>query len=81
MMRKAGANLTGNERFEGFCIDLLQAVEETLGFHYELYLVPDGKFGAEDPDTHAWNGLVYELMDRVRDGLAGQWRGCVGTTT
>ena len=63
-MRKKDANLTGNDRFEGFCIDLLKAVADSLGFQYELYLVPDAKFGAEDADGN-WNGLVRELMDKV----------------
>lgn len=54
-----------NVRFEGFCIDLLEAIAEDLDFHYELYIVPDKKFGAEDFTTGEWNGLVKELMDKV----------------
>lgn len=69
-MRKRDANLTGNDRFEGFCIDLLKTIAENLGFHYELYLVPDGKFGAEDVQTKQWNGLVRELMDKVSKKLS-----------
>ena len=38
-------NYTGNQRFEGFCIDLLDAIAINLGFQYELYFVPDGKVG------------------------------------
>lgn len=57
-------NLTGNDKFEGFCIDLLKTVADSLGFQYELYLVPDAKFGAADVDGN-WNGLVRELMDKV----------------
>ncbi|RWS13642.1 EAA5-like protein, partial [Dinothrombium tinctorium] len=66
VMEKKDGNLTGNDRFEGFCIDLLQSIAKALDFHYELYLVPDGKFGAEDVDTKEWNGLVRELIDKVR---------------
>ena len=65
-MKKKDANLTGNDRYEGFCIDLLQTIAEALDFHYELHLVPDGKFGAQDIATKEWNGLVRELMDKVR---------------
>lgn len=56
--------MTGNDKFEGFCIDLLKTVADSLGFQYELYLVPDAKFGAADGDGN-WNGLVRELMDKV----------------
>lgn len=67
MLKKGiGENVTGNEMFEGFCIDLLQAIAEQLEFQYELYLVPDAKFGAEDSDGK-WNGLVRELVDKKAD--------------
>lgn len=59
-------NATGNEKYEGFCIDLLQTIAGILEFQYELYLVPDSKFGAEDADGN-WNGLVRELVDRKAD--------------
>lgn len=64
-MVKEGWNLQGNARFEGFCIDLLARVAARAGFHYRLRLVPDNMYGARDPDTGQWNGIVRELMDRV----------------
>lgn len=53
-------------RFEGFCIDLLEQVAQMAGFQYRLELVPDGKYGAYDPDTGEWNGMVRQLMDKVK---------------
>ncbi|XP_023314966.1 glutamate receptor ionotropic, kainate 2-like isoform X1 [Trichogramma pretiosum] len=53
---------TGNSRFYGFCVDLLEMVAQKLGFAYELELVPDQKYGAPDPVTGEWNGMVRELM-------------------
>ena len=64
-MRKKDYNLTGNAKFEGFCIDLLQLIAEQLGFHYKLYLVPDGNFGAKNIKTNEWNGMVRELIEKV----------------
>lgn len=58
-------NFTGNERFEGFCIELLQTIAATVGFEYTLQLVPDGKYGVFDFDTGEWNGIVRQLMDKV----------------
>lgn len=52
-------------RYEGFCIDLLNAIAKELGFNYELYLVPDKRFGAENITTGEWNGLVRELILKV----------------
>ncbi|EFN77448.1 Glutamate receptor, ionotropic kainate 2 [Harpegnathos saltator] len=55
-------NYTGNSRFYGFCVDLLAAVAKEVGFSYRLELVPDRKYGARDPETGEWNGIVRELM-------------------
>lgn len=54
-----------NEQFQGFCIDLLKAIADMLNFQYELYEVPDGKYGAENTSTGEWNGLVREIIDKV----------------
>ncbi|GIZ01087.1 hypothetical protein CEXT_717361 [Caerostris extrusa] len=62
---KSDGNLTGNERFEGFCIDLLRTIAELLGFNYDLYLVPDNKFGAENTTSGEWSGLVKEIIEKV----------------
>ncbi|XP_035212026.1 glutamate receptor ionotropic, kainate 2-like [Stegodyphus dumicola] len=67
VMVKADRNLTGNERFEGFCIDLLKTIADLIGFSYELYIVPDKKFGAENTTTGEWNGLVREIIDKNAD--------------
>ncbi|CAH4035980.1 unnamed protein product [Pieris brassicae] len=67
VMVKEGWNLQGNARFEGFCIDLLARVAARAGFDYRLRLVPDNMYGAWDPDTGQWNGIVRELIDRKAD--------------
>ncbi|XP_035214146.1 glutamate receptor ionotropic, kainate 2-like isoform X1 [Stegodyphus dumicola] len=67
VMLKSDRNLTGNERFEGFCIDLLRTISDLLGFNYDLYLVPDNKFGAENTTTGEWSGLVKEIIEKNAD--------------
>ena len=52
-------------RYEGYCIDLLNAISKNLGFTYDLYEVEDGRFGALDEQTGEWHGLVRELIDKV----------------
>lgn len=58
-------NYTGNERFFGFCVDVLSRVANEVGFDYILDLVPDRKYGAQDPLTGEWNGMVLQLMKHV----------------
>lgn len=64
-MVKDDHNLTGNARYEGFCIDLLKGIAGQIGFQYSIRLVPDNMYGVYDPETKTWNGIVRELMDRV----------------
>lgn len=65
MFKKSDKPLYGNDRFEGYCIDLLRELSSILGFRYEVRLVEDGKYGALDESTGQWNGMVRELMDHV----------------
>lgn len=67
VMMKQNKNLTGNDRFDGFCIDLLRTIADLLGFNYELYLVPDKKFGVENTTSGEWNGMVREIIDKNAD--------------
>ncbi|KAM8900408.1 glutamate receptor ionotropic, kainate 1 isoform 2-T2 [Spinachia spinachia] len=66
MQRKSDKELIGNDRFEGYCLDLLKELSNILGFTYEVRLVGDGKYGAQN-DKGEWNGMVRELIDHVAD--------------
>lgn len=54
--------LEGNERYEGYCVDLAAEIAKHCGFKYKLTIVGDGKYGARDADTKIWNGMVGELV-------------------
>ncbi|XP_038597721.1 glutamate receptor-like [Tachyglossus aculeatus] len=64
MYKKSDKPLYGNDRFEGYCLDLLKELANILGFTYEVKLVSDGKYGAQN-DQGAWNGMVKQLADHV----------------
>ncbi|XP_059157771.1 glutamate receptor 3-like, partial [Physella acuta] len=51
----------GNDRFEGFAVDLIEEVAKMLEFDYDIYLVNDGKFGSKMPNGE-WNGMIGELL-------------------
>ncbi len=56
---------TGNDRFEGYLIDLIQKISEELKFDYNLYESPDGNYGSSNADG-TWNGMINELIIGVR---------------
>uniref|UniRef100_A0A672GL19 Glutamate receptor n=1 Tax=Salarias fasciatus TaxID=181472 RepID=A0A672GL19_SALFA len=66
MLKKSDKALVGNDRFEGYCIDLLKELANILGFTYEIRLVPDGKYGSQD-DKGQWNGMIKELIEHKAD--------------
>ena len=54
----------GNDRFEGFCVDLLNAVSHKMEFEYEIYTVSDGQTGQKYPNG-SWSGVIGELVRGV----------------
>uniref|UniRef100_A0A8D3CV20 Glutamate receptor n=1 Tax=Scophthalmus maximus TaxID=52904 RepID=A0A8D3CV20_SCOMX len=66
MLKKSDKALVGNDRFEGFCIDLLKELSHILGFTYEIRLVPDGRYGSQD-EKGQWNGMIRELIEHRAD--------------
>ncbi|XP_039967676.1 glutamate receptor ionotropic, kainate 2 isoform X2 [Bactrocera tryoni] len=71
VMMHYGKNYTGNERFYGFCVDILELIARDVGFDYIIDLVPDRKYGAQDPFTGEWNGMVSQLMKYKADLAVG----------
>ena len=68
-MKKNHEMLEGNERYEGYCVDLAAEIAKHCGFKYKLTIVGDGKYGARDADTKIWNGMVGELVYGVSTTL------------
>ncbi|XP_077433508.1 glutamate receptor 3-like isoform X6 [Vanacampus margaritifer] len=62
MYKKNYMHLEGNDRYEGYCVDLASEIAKHVGIKYKLSIVMDGKYGARDPETKAWNGMVGELV-------------------
>ncbi|XP_063879171.1 glutamate receptor ionotropic, kainate 2-like isoform X2 [Scylla paramamosain] len=70
MLRK-GDNLTGNDRYEGFCVDMLHDIASLIGFRYIIQVSPSRTYGIQDPDTGEWNGIVRELQENKADLAIG----------
>ncbi|XP_053505633.1 glutamate receptor 4b isoform X3 [Ictalurus furcatus] len=62
MLKKNWELYDGNDRYEGYCVDLANEIANHIGIKYKISIVPDGKYGARDPDTKIWNGMVGELV-------------------
>ncbi|XP_004696797.1 glutamate receptor 1 isoform X2 [Echinops telfairi] len=62
MLKKNANQFEGNDRYEGYCVELAAEIAKHVGYSYRLEIVSDGKYGARDPDSKAWNGMVGELV-------------------
>ncbi|XP_064468502.1 ionotropic receptor 25a-like [Ornithodoros turicata] len=61
----------GEEKFTGYCIELIDAIKEILKFEYVIYEVKDKMFGSVDKTTKEWNGMIRELVDKNADIALG----------
>ncbi|XP_072120188.1 glutamate receptor 1-like isoform X3 [Mobula birostris] len=62
MLKKNQEQLEGNDKYEGYCVELAAEIAKHVGFKYKLAIVADGKYGARDPESKVWNGMVGELV-------------------
>lgn len=65
MLKESSETLTGNDRFEGFVVDVIDEVSKLLGFNYVLKIVSDNNYGTYNVETGEWNGIIRELLDNV----------------
>lgn len=64
MLKANYQELEGNERYEGFCVDMLKELADILKFNYRIKLVSDGLYGVPGANG-SWTGMVGELIARV----------------
>ena len=65
MLKESAESLTGNDQYEGFCIDLLNEIAQILGFTYILRQAPNNGYGSRNQETGEWNGMIRELLEQV----------------
>ncbi|KAM9443167.1 glutamate receptor ionotropic, kainate 4-like [Salvelinus alpinus] len=66
MLRPNHQEMEGNERYEGFCVDMLKELADVLKFKYHINLVGDGVYGVSGTNG-TWTGMVGELISRKAD--------------
>ena len=64
MLKEVTKKLEGNDRFEGYAIELMQGIAGILHFNVTFKLVDDGKYGGMDEHGN-WNGMMKEVLEGV----------------
>jgi len=62
MQKNSTHELKGNNRYEGYVIDLVDELAKELDFRYQIEIVKDGSYGSIDNVTGKWNGMIGEVM-------------------
>uniref|UniRef100_A0A2C9JM66 Glutamate receptor n=1 Tax=Biomphalaria glabrata TaxID=6526 RepID=A0A2C9JM66_BIOGL len=56
----------GDNRYEGFSVELANALAKEVGFTHEFRIVADNAYGAK-LSNGSWNGMIGELISGVAD--------------
>uniref|UniRef100_A0A336MCA3 CSON013411 protein n=1 Tax=Culicoides sonorensis TaxID=179676 RepID=A0A336MCA3_CULSO len=65
MLKDSAEKLSGNDRFEGFGIELIHELSLMLGFNYTFVLQEDGVYGSLK--NGQWNGMLREILEYRAD--------------
>ncbi|XP_078495667.1 glutamate receptor ionotropic, kainate 2-like [Ciona intestinalis] len=60
-----------NSTYTGYSFELFRKLQEDIGFTYEVMTMPSGVFGARDPLSGQWNGLIGQIVDGLADIAVG----------
>nr|QUP79592.1 ionotropic receptor 6 [Monochamus saltuarius] len=54
----------GNDRFEGYSMDLIREIANIVGFKYEFHLTESNGYERWDEEHHKWIGLIGDILDK-----------------
>ncbi|XP_050427758.1 glutamate receptor ionotropic, kainate 2-like [Adelges cooleyi] len=66
MLKDDHVNRVGNDKYQGYVVDLIQMIAEEINITYEFRLRNDGN-GKKDKKTGKWNGLIGEVQELRAD--------------
>ena len=70
MLKESKEQLYGNDRYEGFAIDLMNEIAKDLQFNVTYKLVDDGAYGGYNKNSDSWNGAIGEILKGPEEGGA-----------
>lgn len=56
---------SGEVVYTGFCIELLNRLQQDMKFKYTIEVAPKNVFGSWDIFSQKWNGMIEYLVERV----------------
>lgn len=69
MLKESPKKLEGNDRYEGFGIEIFEELAKMNEFNYTFEIQADGVYGSYDSKTGKWTGMMEKIMDGVNSIL------------
>jgi len=63
MQKESMTTLSGNERYEGFAVDIIQEISQILEFNYTLQV--EAQYGVLNERTGKWSGMLGKIIAGV----------------
>lgn len=67
MLTEATTQQTGNDRYEGYCLDLFEELSQIVKFNYTFKIQDDCTNGKYDNSTGKWNGMIGAIIHGVNN--------------
>lgn len=74
MLKKGSQKLKGNDRFEGFSVELIHELSEMIGFEYTFVVQEDKTYGSQNAFTGEWSGMIRQIIDQVSFNEQEIWK-------
>lgn len=69
MLKESSVTLEGNQRYEGFGIEIIEELAKMNEFNYTFEIQADGVYGSYDAKIGKWTGMMEKIMDGVHKTL------------
>ncbi|XP_045449718.1 glutamate receptor ionotropic, kainate 2-like [Melitaea cinxia] len=63
MLKESSVTLEGNQRYEGFGIEIIEELAKMNEFNYTFEIQADGVYGSYDAKIGKWTGMMEKIMD------------------
>ncbi|KYN07451.1 Glutamate receptor, ionotropic kainate 2 [Cyphomyrmex costatus] len=67
MLKESSSRIIGNDRYEGFAIDIIQEMSKMLGFNYTFEVQIDKAYGSFNNITKKWDGMLGKIISGEAD--------------
>nr|XP_032516938.1 glutamate receptor ionotropic, kainate 2 [Danaus plexippus plexippus] len=67
MLKESSKKLEGNDRYEGFGIEIIEELAKMNEFNYTFDIQTDGVYGSYDAKIGKWTGMMEKIMDGRAD--------------